>query len=69
MAHCLPKGHYGLFRLKTFNIILMTPREHDLYDKETHKAKQMPEFKWVFEYRKLLTRKYYAIPNPKLYGL
>jgi hypothetical protein len=67
-AHCVPKGSCGLFKLKAFNIILMTPEEHNLYDHQTHKAKAMPEFNWVFEYRQYLTRKYYAIPNRKLYG-
>lgn len=68
MAHCLPKGSYGLFKFKPFNIILMTPEEHGLYDDRTHIAKMRPEFAWVFEYRQYLTRKYYAIPNRKLYN-
>lgn len=67
-AHVCPKGSYPLFRVKTFNIILMTPEEHSLYDHRTHIAKTRPEFNWVFEYRQYLTRKYYAIPNRKLYN-
>jgi hypothetical protein len=67
-AHVLPKGSYGLFKLKNFNITLLTPQEHTLYDHQTHKAKLLPEFNWLFEYRLHLTQKYNAIQNPKLYS-
>lgn len=68
-AHVLPKGSYGLFKLYPFNIVLMTPREHTLYDQQTHKAKQDPQFSWLFLYREILTQRYNRISNSKLYGI
>lgn len=67
-AHILPKSIYGLYKLKAFNIVLLTEDEHTLYDQNTDKAKDMPEFAWLFLYRQHLTQKYNAIRNPKLYG-
>ena len=67
-AHVLPKGSYGLYKLKPFNITLLTPDEHTLYDHQTHKAKVLPEFQWLFLYREHLTRKYNAISNSKLFN-
>jgi hypothetical protein len=68
MAHVLPKGSYGLYKLKPFNITLLTPDEHVLYDHYTDRAKGMKEFDWLFLYRQHLTQKYNAIRNPKLFG-
>lgn len=66
-AHCLPKGSYGLYKLKPFNIILMTFHEHMLYDHQTHKAKTDARFNWVFQYRELLTERYNRISNIKMF--
>lgn len=66
-AHVLPKGSYGLYKLKPFNIVLLTPDEHTKYDHHTDKAKADPQYRWLFQYRDLLTQRYNSIKNPKLY--
>lgn len=57
-AHVLAKGAYGRFRLNPKNIVLMTPEEHMLFDQRTDKAKQMPEFEWVFKLLEVLKAEY-----------
>jgi hypothetical protein len=57
-AHVVAKGAYEGLRLVKENICLMTPEEHDLYDKQTHKAKLDPKFDWVFEKREELKQAY-----------
>ncbi len=58
-AHVLPKGPYPAFKLLRLNIVLMTPAQHDIFDKQTDKAKTMPCFNWVFELKEALGQLYY----------
>ena len=60
-AHVLPKGSYPHFKYLDLNIVLMTVEEHNLYDHETHKARQDPRFDWVFLLGDLLRRRYHQI--------
>ena len=39
MSHILPKGRYPKFRLYKKNIMILTPREHRLYDFGTMKER------------------------------
>lgn len=58
-AHIVAKGSYEGLRLKKNNICLMTPGEHNLYDKETDKAKQLTEYQWVFQRKQELIEWFY----------
>lgn len=58
-AHNLAKGPYPRFALRPINIVLMTPREHFMFDQETHLAKLDKRFDWVFLQRQLLKSQYY----------
>lgn len=58
-AHVVPKSTYPSLRLKKRNLVLMTYEEHNLFDNQTHLAKQDRRFDWVFRLKEELIREYY----------
>lgn len=58
-SHVLSKGAYPSFRLFDRNIILKTPREHELWETQRHKLKDLPEWKWVFKLEQELKELYH----------
>lgn len=58
-AHILSKGAYEGLRLYKPNICLMTPEEHDVFDKQTDKAKVDPKYAEVFIKKDELMEYYY----------
>jgi hypothetical protein len=58
-SHILSKGAYPSFRLFDRNIVLKTAREHELWETQRHKLKELPEWKWVFEREQELKELYY----------
>ncbi len=59
-AHVLPKGSFPTLRLEKYNIVLLTPEMHFMYDHEVHKAKKLPQFDKLFELRERLQANYYT---------
>lgn len=59
-AHVLPKGLYGKARLSKENIVLLTPGQHELYDKRPHLIKSLDNYKKLFDLRDELKEKYHA---------
>lgn len=57
-SHILPKSHYKRFRLNKQNIVLKTEEEHFLWETQSWKLKDIPEWKWVFELKQSLKEKY-----------
>lgn len=58
-SHILSKGAYPSFRLFDRNIVLKTAREHELWETQKHKLKELPEWEWVFEREQELKELYY----------
>lgn len=58
-SHVLSKGAYPAFRLFDRNIILKTPREHELWGTQKHKLRDNPKWKWVFDLEQELKELYY----------
>lgn len=58
-SHILTKGAYPGFRLKKENIVLKTFDEHQMWEFQAHKLKELPEWKWVFELKQKLKEEYY----------
>lgn len=58
-SHILAKGPYPSFRLYHKNIVLKTPEEHHLWETQSHKLKNLPEWEWVFKLQELLKQEYY----------
>ncbi len=49
LSHILSKGEYPELRLEDFNIVLMTPEEHEAWHKRKWTLRERPEWRWVFE--------------------
>jgi hypothetical protein len=58
-SHILAKGPYPGFRHYKKNIVLMTWNEHQLWEFHTHKIKDDPKWKWVFDLKDELKQEYY----------
>jgi hypothetical protein len=64
-SHILSKGAYPSFKLFDKNIVLKTPREHELWETQRHKLKNLPEWQWVFNLEQELKELYHKkITNP-----
>jgi len=60
-AHVLPKGKYGKWRLEDKNIVLLSPKEHFLFDNGTKKLRE--------EYAKKMATQGYPCRWETLYDL
>ena len=60
-SHVLPRSTYPEAALDPENIVFMTFDEHQLYEFNSHKVKENPEWKKVFDLRDALKEKYKKI--------
>ena len=60
-SHILPRSTYPEAALDPENIVFMTFDEHQLYEFNSHKVKDKPEWKKVFDLRDALKEKYKKI--------
>lgn len=58
-SHVLSKGAYPSFRLYKKNIVIKTAKEHQMWETERHKLKDLPEWAWFFELEQELKHEYY----------
>jgi len=58
-SHLLSKQSYPSLRLEPENIVIKTPKQHDMWHNQYHKLKGLPEWQWVLEKEQALKRKYY----------
>ena len=49
LSHILSKGEYPELRLEDFNVILITPEEHEAWHTRKWTLRERPEWRWVFE--------------------
>lgn len=61
-SHVLPRSTYPEAALDPENIVFMTLQEHNLYEFHSHKVKEKPEWKKVFDLRESLKFKYQKKP-------
>jgi hypothetical protein len=59
-AHVLPKSTYPAYKFSPFNIVLLTMPEHDLFDNQSHRVKNLAAWQWLFQYQDLLRQRYNA---------
>lgn len=58
-SHLLSKAAYPSFRLLDRNIVLKTVKEHEMWETQRHKLKNLHEWQWVFELEQELKQEYY----------
>lgn len=63
-SHILPRSTYPLFATYKKNLVLKTPKEHDLWQFHQDEIKDDPMWKPFFQLKEELTREYYQ----KFYG-
>lgn len=59
--HISPKGSLPFFKTLSIDVWLVTPFEHELYDRFTDLARKIKEFEFVFIYRQYLTWLYHRL--------
>ncbi len=65
--HVLGKGAYPGLKLDPRNVILVKEEIHQIWDNGQWKAREDPQFEWLFIYEQFLKEEYHA--KRKLYAL